>query len=55
MNGWFVAICFLYVLSLGVSLGKHGQDRDEKYNFWMSLASCSIQLFLIVKAIQVGF
>lgn len=55
MNGWFVAICVLYVLSLGVSLGRHGQDKDEKYNFWMTLASLSIQLFLVIKAIQVGF
>ena len=55
MNRWFIAICVSYVLSLGVSLGRHGQDKNEKYNFWATLASLSIQLFLTYKAIQVGF
>lgn len=55
MNYYFMIICFLYVLSLGLHLGKHGQPREDKYNFWVSLFALALNLFLVVNAIKVGF
>lgn len=55
MNGWFLAVIIIYVLGLGINLGKHGKKQDGTHNFWASLITIGILLFLIFKAIQTGF
>lgn len=54
MNGWLIAIIVMYVLSLGVNLGKHGRPREGEYNFWSSLISTAIMITLIYQAIKAG-
>ena len=43
MNGW------------GITLGKHGKPQDGTHNFWISLITVGIFIFLIYKAILTGF
>lgn len=46
------AICLLVllVLDLGINLGKHGEPKDDEYNFWTTLLSVAIMLYLYYKA-----
>ena len=55
MNGWFIALIVLYVLELGATMSKHGEPKTGKYNFWSTLITLLILMFVIVKAIQTGF
>ena len=55
MNWYFITICILYALSLGVTLAQHGKPKEGKQNFWLSLFTIILQLFLIINAIKVGF
>ena len=55
MNWYFIAILALEVFGMGINLAKHGEDKDGKYNFWLSLSSTVINLFLIIMAIKKGF
>jgi len=55
MNGWFLAIIIIGVLNLGINLAKHGEKKNEKYNFITSLLGMAIQLTLIYMAIKTGF
>lgn len=55
MNGWFLAVIIIYVLSLGITLGKHGKKQDGTHNFWASLITVGIFIWLMYKAIQTGF
>lgn len=55
MNGWFIAILVLNILSLGIHLGKHGKPRTDKYNFWAALVSFLLVMGLVVMAIAKGF
>lgn len=32
-----IVLAILYCMSLGVHLAKHGEDRTDKYNFWLTL------------------
>jgi len=42
-------ITALYMMSLGMNLAKHGQPRENKYNFWEALIMTSIIIFLLWK------
>lgn len=55
MNGYFIAILVIEILGLGIHLAKHGEPRNDKYNFWLSLISTAINIFLIIMAIKKGF
>ncbi len=55
MNGWFLTILIIYVLSLGTILSQHGKRRDGKHNFWTSLIVTLLLIFVIYKAILTGF
>lgn len=39
-------ICYLclLVLGLGQDLGKHGELKDGRYNFWMGLLALSVHM-----------
>lgn len=55
MNGWFIALLVIYVLNLGVELGKHGKPREGKHNFWLGVVGSLIGVFLVYMAIKTGF
>lgn len=55
VNGWFLALIILHVLSLGITLAQHGKPREGKYNFFSTLFSCGIILTLMYFAIKTGF
>lgn len=42
-----ILFVLLMMLGLGVVLAKHGQYKNEKYNFWVSLISCVLQVLLL--------
>ncbi|WP_407390377.1 hypothetical protein [Carnobacterium jeotgali] len=49
MNWAGITLIVIYSLSLGISLTQHGKQREDKHNFWTSLISTLIVLFLIYK------
>jgi uncharacterized membrane protein len=55
MNGWFITLLILAALGVGTHLAKHGERKNERYNFWGMLIGSVIQIFLIYKAIETGF
>lgn len=55
MNGWFLGIVCIYILSLSIALTNHGKEREDIYNFWETLSSFGIILTLIYMAIKTGF
>lgn len=55
MNIYFVIICVLFALSLGITLSRNGEYTYDKYDFKVSLFAILIELFLIYNAIMVGF
>lgn len=55
MNWYFITICVVFVLSLGIELGQHGKPKEGNHSFWIALISVAIELWLIIKAIRVGF
>lgn len=50
MNGYLIALIVLGSMGLGIHAVKHGEDREDKYNFWISLLSLLIQFWLIYMA-----
>ena len=55
MNYWFITICVIYTLSLGVSLAKDGEPKEGTYSFWATLISAIINVFILVMAVKTGF
>lgn len=55
MNGWFLALIILNVLNIGINMAKHGESKNEKFNFWSALIGAAISTFLVYMAIQTGF
>jgi hypothetical protein len=47
MNIYLIIYFLLNILGLGIVLGKHGQQRDEKYNFYTSLITLIISFILL--------
>jgi hypothetical protein len=47
MNGYAVAYLILTFVSLGVSLGQHGQPKTGNHNFWASLIGTALCLWLV--------
>lgn len=47
LMGWpQIIVIVLYVFSLGISLAKHG-ERRENYNFWTTLIAVLIEVALL--------
>ena len=55
MNYYWLVILFLYFGSLTIVMSKHGEPRNQEYNFWATLVSDIIQIVLIYLAIKTGF
>lgn len=45
-----IIILVFYAISLGISLANHGKEKEGKENFWTSLISVSIMLYLMYLA-----
>lgn len=45
-----IIILALLGMSLGISLAKHGQPKEGKYNFWLQLFATIIELILFYSA-----
>lgn len=54
MNWYFITLAILYILQVGLHLGKHGEPREGKYNFYMSLVAATFEIWMIYKAIETG-
>ena len=37
----------LSTMGLGISLVKHGEPRESKYNFWITLISLGFEVFIL--------
>lgn len=55
MNGWFLALIIIYALELGGNMVKHGEMKQGKYNFWSTLITAGILIWVIYNAIKTGF
>lgn len=55
MNWYFIALSIMVVLSLGIDLERHGRTEMKRYNFFWSLVSSALLMFLVVMAIRHGF
>lgn len=42
-----VTFIVLLTMSVGIHLAKHGERRDDKYNFWSALFGAAINLLLL--------
>ena len=45
-----IIILLLFALELGATLVKHGEPKEGKVNFWISLLWYGILIFLLYKA-----
>lgn len=43
-----ITLIALYCLSLGITMSRHGQERVEKPNFFISLISAGIQIGILI-------
>ena len=55
MNYWFIGICVIYTLSLGIHLAKDGEPKEGTYSFITTLIAVVINVFILVMAIKTGF
>lgn len=55
MNIYFIVMVAIYLLKLGIELGKHGQEKTGEYNFWTGLIGTAIGITLVYLAIKTGF
>lgn len=56
MNIYFIILCVLMLLNLGVALAKDGELRErEKISFVRTLIVCVFQFVMIYMAIKTGF
>ena len=42
-----VTIIVLMTMGVGIHLAKHGERRDDKYNFWSALFGAGVNLLLL--------
>jgi hypothetical protein len=49
-NGYELAWLVLTILSLGIYMAKHGQPREEKYNFFTAFVVFMFELWLLYMA-----
>lgn len=50
MSGYMVALIALGGFSLGIHTIKHGEPREDKYNFFTALIALLLQFWLIYMA-----
>lgn len=45
-----IIILVLIVLGVGVDLAKHGEPKEGKHNFWLTLFVAALEIWLLYKA-----
>jgi len=55
MNIYFIIMIGIHLLNLGIALGRHGEHKVEKYNFWTQLIGSTIGITLLYLAVKTGF
>ena len=56
MNVYFIVLCVLMTLNLGIAMAKDGDSREgERYSFIVTLIASVIQFVMIYMAIETGF
>ena len=45
-----ITLLAILLLDLGYSLAKHGEYKENKYNFWASLMAAAIYIWLYYEA-----
>lgn len=55
MNICFIILTIMYILNIGIALGRHGQEKIEKYNVFTTLIGSGIGITLLYLAVRTGF
>lgn len=55
MNIYFIILTSIYLLNIGISLGKHGEEKVTKYNFFTTFIGSAIGFTLLYFAVKTGF
>lgn len=55
MNYYFIGLLILCAMNLGINLTRHGEPREDNYNFISSLIAVLIEIVLVYFAIKTGF
>lgn len=55
MNWYFITLVILNLLGLGIALEQHGTTEVRRNNFFVSLFTTALGVFLTVMAIRQGF
>lgn len=55
MNFWFIAWMIIMVMQMGYVMAKHGEEREDHFNFPVSMTVGLIEIFIIYNAIVTGF
>lgn len=42
-----ILIIVLFSINLGINIAKHGEEKEEKYNFWLALIDILIECFIL--------
>lgn len=55
MNIFFIILIIFYILNIGIALGKHGEEKIAKYNFWTTLLGSGTGMTILYFAVKTGF
>ena len=55
MNIYFIVLMIMYILNIGIALGKHGEENVSKYSFLATLLGSGIGIALLYLAVKTGF
>ncbi len=55
MNIYFIILIIIYILNIGIALGKHGEEKVSRYSFPTTLLGSGIGIALLVLAVKTGF
>ena len=55
MNIYFIILILIYILNIGINIGKHEEERRAKYNMITSLIGSGIGITLLYFAVKTGF
>lgn len=55
MNIFFIILIIIYILNVGIALGKHGEEKITRYNFWTTLLGSGIGMTILYFAVKTGF
>ena len=42
-----ILMIVMFAANLGIYMVKHGEPREDKYNFWIALIGCAIEMYIL--------